>query len=83
MLKRDLRIEYAVQRSRQKGKYKNKWELDDELLTHPEIQSLEKQIAVIEYELELINAIAVGYEDLRNAASREMFRRSSEQAPKD
>jgi len=82
MLKRDLKIEYAVQRSRNKGKYKNKWELDDELLVRPEIQRLEKDIAVIEAELEIINAVAAGYEGIRNGASREMYRRGSEQAPR-
>ena len=33
--------------------------------------------------LKLVNALASGYEDLRNAASREMTRRLGEKAPND
>jgi hypothetical protein len=82
-LKRDLRLEQAKFRYKNVKKFKTKYELDDAMQLQDEIADLLDEITVLEAEKEVIEALALGYEDLRNAASREMFRRSSEQAPRD
>jgi hypothetical protein len=82
-LKRDLRLEQAKFRYKNVKKFKTKYELDDAMQLEDEIADLLDEITKLEAEKEVIEALALGYEDLRNAASREMFRRSSEQAPRD
>lgn len=83
MRKRDLRLEQAKYRHLNKKKFKTKYELDDAMVTEDGIKELMDEIVMLEAREEIIKALALGYEDLRNAASREMFRRSSEQAPRD
>ena len=83
MLKRDLRLAQAKYRFKNSKKYKTKYELDDAMVMEDEISALLDTITKVEAELAVITAIALGYEDYRNAASREMFRRSNEVAPKD
>lgn len=83
VLRRDLRIAQATFRFKNKRKYKTKYELDDAVALDKDFQQLTEDITTLEAEFEIIQALALGYEDLRNAASREMFRRSSEQAPRD
>jgi hypothetical protein len=83
VLKRDLRLAQARFRFKNKKKFNTKYELDDVMLMDDEICELQNEIVATEAELEVVTALAVGYEDLRNAASREIFRRSSEQAPRD
>lgn len=51
---------------------------DDEKISH-----LLDRIAISESEVKLLEAVAQAYEDIRNAASREMTRRISERAPTD
>jgi hypothetical protein len=82
-LKHDLRLEQAKFRHRNEKKYKTKYALDDAMQLEDGIADTLDEIAKLEAEKVVIEALALGYEDLRNAASREMFRRSSEQAPKD
>jgi hypothetical protein len=83
MIKRELRLEQAKFRIRNGKKYKTKYELDDAMQLDEGVFDIYQLQAEKEAELEVVNAVALGYEDLRNAASREMFRRSSEVAPKD
>lgn len=82
-LKHDLRLEQAKFRHRNAKKYKTKYEIDDAMQLEDSIGDTLDEIAKLEAEKIVIEALAFGYEDLRNAASREMFRRSSEQAPRD
>jgi hypothetical protein len=80
--KRNLKLAQARFRAKHKRKYKTKYELDDVMLEDDLIVDLLEQVEGAEIKLKMIEAVAQGYEDLRNAASREMFRRSSEQAPR-
>jgi hypothetical protein len=82
-INRDLRLLKARKRARLSKKYKTKWQLDDALLGDKEIKELEDDLVNAEAKLTVIEALAAGYEDLRNAASREMFRRGVEKAPND
>jgi hypothetical protein len=70
-------------RFRNKKKFKTKYELDDAVLLDEEFQAITDEMTVLEAQYEMVKALAEGYEDIRNAASREIFRRSSEQAPRD
>ena len=83
MLRRDLRLVQAKYRFKNNNKFKTKYELDDAMQLEDDISELLSDITKLEAELEVITAVALGYEDYRNAASREIFRRSSEVAPKD
>lgn len=83
ILRRNLRLEKAKYRILHGDEYKTKYELDDAALLDKEIGSMEEQIVELEARLKILDGVAQGYEGLRNAASREMFRRSSEQASKD
>jgi len=82
-IQRDLRLLKAKLRAKLSQKYKTKWQLDDALLKDTEIKELEDELVEAEAKLTVIEALASGYEDLRNAASREMFRRGVEKAPND
>jgi len=82
-LQRDIRLVKARKRARISDAYKTKWQLDDALLRDREIKELEDDLVDAEAKLTVIEALAGGYEDLRNAASREMFRRGVEKAPND
>ena len=82
-LQRDIRLLKAKKRAKLSGKYKTKWQLDDALLKDKEIRELEDDLVDAEAKLTVIEALSAGYEDLRNAASREMFRRGVEKAPND
>lgn len=80
-LKRDMRLEKAKFRLRNKGEKVNvvnsMMEEDDTIV------EIEDRLTEVEMKVDLIVAIAAGYEDLRNAASREMTRRLSERAATD
>jgi hypothetical protein len=79
-LRRDLRIETAKFRFRFKDQYKTKYELDDAMVTDDLMGHRQDEIVQVEAELTVLNAIATGYEDIRNAASREVSRRTAERA---
>jgi hypothetical protein len=83
LLKRDLRLVQADFRFRNKKKFKTKYELDDAMHRDNTVTEILDKMVKLEAQLEVIKALADGYEDVRNAASREMYRRFSEQAPKD
>jgi hypothetical protein len=83
LLRRDLRIEQGVFRSRHKDDYKTKYELDDAMVEDERISELTDRVMQCEAELEITNAIAEGFDGFRAAASREMYRRGMENAPKD
>lgn len=80
-LKRDMRLEKAKFRLRNKGEKVNvvnsMMEEDDTIV------AIEDRLTEVEMKVDLIVAIAAGYEDLRNAASREMTRRLGERAATD
>jgi len=82
-LRASQRVEGAKFRFKHQDDYKRKYELDNALLTNKRYREREDEILQLEAKVEVFQALAQSFEDLRNAASREMFRRSSEQAPKD
>ncbi len=82
-LRRGLKLEQAKFRVRNSTHFKNKYQLDAKMVRDKGIRKIEDEITTLEVQLEVRTAVAEGYEAIRNAASREMFRRSSEQAPKD
>jgi hypothetical protein len=81
-LRRDMRIAQAKFRlEHTEEKRKNVVDAmmeEDEHLAH-----LFDRISVAEAHIAMLGAVAQGYEDLRNAASREMTRRISERGPLD
>lgn len=79
--RRDLRIVQAKFRVRFSDEKKNV--VDAMMEEDSKIAALLNRIAVQEASVKLLNAVAQGYEDLRNAASREMTRRISEKAATD
>jgi hypothetical protein len=83
MRQRDLRLAQAKYRHLNKKKFKTKYQLDDAMVMDEDIEKLMDEITLLEAREGVVKALAEGYEDLRNAASREMFRRSSEQGPRD
>lgn len=80
-MKRDLRIAQAKFRVLNSKEKKNV--VDAMMEDDKHIAKLLDRIAKTEIEVQLLNAVAAGYEDLRNAASREMTRRIGEKAATD
>lgn len=80
-LRRDLRLSEAKFRVRRSGEKKT--DVDAAMETNKHIRKTRDKIAGIEAEMEILGAVASGYEDLRNAASREMTRRIGEKAATD
>jgi hypothetical protein len=81
-IKRDLRLEKAKFRLRNKGEKQNvilAMMEEDETIVELEIMLLTE----VDAKVGILSAIAEGYEDLRNAASREMTRRIGERAATD
>lgn len=77
-LKRDLRIAQArfrVQNSDEKKNIVDAMMEEDDHIAH-----LLNRISVMEARVQLLDAVTHGYEDLRNAASREISRRIGEKA---
>lgn len=77
-LKRDLRMAKAKFRMRNRGEklnIVNAMMEDDE-----EISEFEDKLLEVAMKIGVLTAVAQGYEDLRNAASREMSRRIGERA---
>lgn len=77
-LKRDLRMVKAKFRLKHKGEklnIVNAMMEDDE-----EISKIEDKLLEVAMKMGVLTAVAQGYEDLRNAASREMTRRIGERA---
>lgn len=80
-LKRDLRLEKAKFRLRNKGEKVNV--INSMMEEEDTIVEIEDKLTSVEMKVDLIGAVAAGYEDLRNAASREMTRRLGERAATD
>jgi hypothetical protein len=80
---RDARIEKGIFRTRHSQDYKTKWELEDAIVQDRRIKEIEDRVVEYQARLTMAEAVAQGYEDIRNAASREMFRRGSEKAQSD
>jgi len=77
-LRRELKIEQAKFRVRHRGIPKN---VTDALMEEDEeIATLLDKISEIEIKLVILNAVVKTYEGVRNAASREISRRSGERA---
>ena len=76
-------MDEAKFRVRFKDDFKTKWELDDAMLLN-EVMALsyEKQ-RLIEIQAGIVEGLVKGYDGLARAASREISRRISEQAPRD
>ena len=82
-IKRTLSIETAAFRFRNRGQYKTKYELDAALAQSKRVSRLQTRFTELEALHEMISAVVTSYEGLRNAASREIARRSAEMAPRD
>lgn len=82
-LKKDLRLEQAQFRFAHKDEHKTKYELDDAMAMTKRHKRISDRILEAEANYELLTALTQGFEDLRNAASREIARRGAEQAPRD
>jgi hypothetical protein len=80
-LKREVRIAQAKFRIRNPGKPKNV--VDAMMEEDDEIADLLDQISEVEIKLTLMEAVVRTYEGIRNAASREISRQTSERAPID
>jgi hypothetical protein len=80
-LRRDLRIVQAKFRVKNTDEKKNV--VDAMMEEDPHIAKQLDKITEMEIQVKLIEAVAEGYEDLRNAASREMTRRIGEKASND
>jgi hypothetical protein len=83
MLERDLKLEEARFRAIYKDDYSTKWELDDAMSFNEDIDEMRKRLQIAESKQDIVEAIVKGYEGLTRAASREIARRASEQAPRD
>jgi hypothetical protein len=81
--RRELRHKQAIFRARHANDFKNKYSLDDAMENDATIRKLLDRIMKLEVDGELVEAVAAGYEVIRNAASREMSRRDSERASRD
>lgn len=80
-LKRDLRLEKAKFRLHHKGEKVN---IVNAMMEEDKtIVELESRFAEIEAKVNILDAVSTGYEDLRNAASREITRRIGEKASVD
>lgn len=80
-VKRDLRLEKAKFRLHSRGEKLN---VVNALMEEDEvIAELENKLTEVEAKVGILSAVAEGYEDLRNAASREMTRRIGERAATD
>ena len=80
-VKRDLRLVKAKFRLSHRGEKLNV--INALMEEEEEIVKLETLLAEVEAKVGILSAIAEGYEDLRNAASREMTRRIGERAATD
>lgn len=82
-LQRQHKINLAKFRKRNSSKFKAKYELDDAALLDDELQEEADRIEELDRQLTLVRPLAESYEGFRNAASREMFRRSTETAQRE
>ena len=77
-LKRDLRLEKAKFRLHHKGEKLNV--INAMMEEEESIAEIEEALSEVEAKVGILGAIAAGYEDLRNAASREITRRIGEKS---
>ena len=82
-VKNSLRQREARFRATYADDFSAKWKLETEMSGDKRIRRLRRRQVELEVQLEMVKALTDGYEDLRNAASREMFRRDSERGPRD
>jgi hypothetical protein len=82
-LKRDIGIEAAKFRFLRRGEFKTKFEMDDALAQNKRFARLQSRYVDLESLHIMVSAVVQSYEGLRNAASREITRRSTEAAPRD
>lgn len=80
MLKRKVRIESAKFRQKLVEEKGPKYEKDDQLALHPPIREVEDELVEIDMRVDILTAIAEGYVDYAEAASREITRRQHERA---
>ena len=77
-LKRELRMEKAKFRIRHRGEKKNI--VDAMMEDEDTITDIEDKLLEVDAKVDLLAAVAIGYETIRNAASREIARRMGERA---
>lgn len=82
-IKFDLKNAEAQWMMKHVGDFKNKWEADHGMGRYKKIKVLRRRVSRAEASLIRYEALASSYEGLRNAASREMSRRSAEVSSKD
>lgn len=81
--RRKLRMLEAQFRIARGGDRVKKTDVDALMEEDDEIIEARDHLTQVEAEMGIVQAVAQGYEDLRNAASREISRRIGEQAPRD
>jgi hypothetical protein len=82
-LERDLSIAKAKLRARWSKKFKSKWQLDDRIALNSDVTEMSDSLTDVQMKFHIVEGIAKGYDGLARAASREISRRISEQAPRD
>lgn len=81
--KYDLKNAEAQWMIKRQGEFKNKWEAEYALGRSKVIRKLRKKMMQVESSLIRYEALAESYKSLREAASREIARRSDERASRD
>lgn len=82
-LKHDLKMKEAEWRRKNEKNFTAKYKADDAMWRNKEIKRMRTQVARAESSLKKYNALLESYRALREAASREITRRTQERAPKD
>lgn len=82
-LRYDEKIEVAKYRARHGDDFKTKYALDDVITQDKRIKKIRDGVIELEVQKEILESVATGFDVIRQAASREMYRRSNEHAPKD
>jgi len=82
-LSREHKLHLARFRKRNAVKFRTKYELDDAAVLDKKLMGFADAIAELDRQLTLVRPLVEGYEGFRNAASREMFRRSTEKPAND
>jgi hypothetical protein len=83
-LRREVEFEETKFRYQHKDKYKTKYAADDAMMMEiPRYRKMIDKTTELEAMQVMVEAVVNSYEGLRNAASREIARRSAEVAPRD
>lgn len=82
-VRRNLKIEEAQFRYRHGDDYKTKYAVEDAMEENKRIRNLRDKTTELDAMQTMIEAVVQSYEGLRNAASREISRRTGERESRD